>query len=60
MKYIIFKEENKAYNTNNSKYILNYITGEDANAVTHKVPGISLEINDKSYPPSTLNLNLII
>ena len=50
--YAVFKEETKAYNVNNSKYIQNYTTGAGADAVTHKITGISREIDDKSYPPT--------
>ena len=49
--YTVLKEETKAYNTNNSKYIQHYTTAGD-DAVTHKVTGISWEIDDKSYPPT--------
>ena len=49
--YTVFKDkEAKAYNTNNSKYIQNTGGGDDAG--THKVTGISWEIDDKSYPPN--------
>ena len=50
--YTVFKEETKAYNTKNSKYVQNYTTGAGDDAVTHKVIGISWEIDDKSYPPT--------
>ena len=50
--YTIFKEETKAYNINNSKYIQHYTTGAGDDAGTHKVTGISWEIDDKSYPPT--------
>ena len=50
--YVVFKEEAKEYNANNSKYIQNYITGAGDDAITHKVTGISWEIDDKSYPPT--------
>ena len=51
--YAVFKEETKAYGTNNSRYIQNYTTGAGAAAVTHKITGISWEIDDKSYPPTS-------
>ena len=38
---------------NNSKYIIqHYTTGTGDDAVTHKVTGISWEIDEKSYPPT--------
>ena len=51
--YVVFKEETRAYNVNNSKYIQNYTTGAGADAVTHKVTGISWVIDNKHYPPSS-------
>ena len=50
--YTVFKGETKAYNTNNSKYIQHYTTGTGDDAVTHKITGISWEIDDKPYPPT--------
>ena len=50
--YTVFKEETKAYNINNSKYIQNYTTGAGDDAVAHKVTGNSWEIDDKSFPPT--------
>ena len=52
--YAVFKEGTKAYNVNNSKYIQNYATGAGADAVTHKVTGISWVIDNKDYPPTRL------
>ena len=50
--YTVFKEETKAHNTSNSKYIQHYTLGAGDDAVTHKITGISWEIDDKSYPPT--------
>ena len=52
----VFKESDKNCNKSNSKYIQNYITGEGNTAVHHEITGLSFDIDNIEYPPSSFPL----
>ena len=56
----VFKESDKDFNKNNSKYIQNDSTGDGDDAVHHEITGLSFDIDNIEYPPSSFPLNLII
>ena len=52
----VFKESEKQFNKNNSKYIQNYTTGAGANVIHHEITGLSFNIDNIEYPPSSFPL----